>query len=275
MLLLSFPGLTKEATPKSKRKIAPKFIVLHCIGFDEKKALKLLKPISKKPGPSAHYLIPQVTTEESEESHPIYKIVPDNHEARHAGMSKWKGIPSLNHHSIGIEFHSPNYARALEVQAGQREEPDWSHFDQFSDEQIEAGIKLIRNLMKKYNIKPENVVGHSDIAPYREDSNKNIILGKTDPGTTFPWKKLAKSGIGVWPKSHRTRSGDLDTSVKNAQKLLSTYGYSVPTTGNLDLKTQFVIKAFQMHFMPEKCDGKISAEMIIYLENLIDHQFDL
>lgn len=264
--------IEKPSSNYSDEAIIPQFIIIHCIGFDENSALKILtKPVSEGGGGvSSHFLIPQV---KKESPYPIFKIVPDNKKAWHAGASSWGKTSSLNNCSIGIEFHSPNYARALQHQAGDGN-LDWFHFEEFTEGQIEAGIQLIHNLMKKYNIKPENVLGHSDISPYREDSSGNTILGKTDPGSTFPWEKLAKAGIGVWPKSNRTRSSQLDTSLQNAQMLLATYGYSVPVTGILDLKTQHVIKAFQMHFMPKRCDGKITPEMIICLENLIDHQFD-
>ena len=36
--------------------------------------------------------------------------------------------------------------------------------------------------MKNYKIKYTNILGHSDIAPYR----------KKDPGEKFPWRKLQK-----------------------------------------------------------------------------------
>ena len=43
-------------------------------------------------------------------------------------------------------------------------------------------------MKKKYSIKSENFLGHSDIAPLR----------KQDPGEKFPWKKLSKFNIGIW-----------------------------------------------------------------------------
>mgnify|MGYP003312725226 CR=1 FL=1 len=42
--------------------------------------------------------------------------------------------------------------------------------------------------LKKYNIKREYYLGHSDIAPNR----------KKDPGEKFPWEFLSKYQIGFW-----------------------------------------------------------------------------
>ncbi len=268
---MSYDIVEKPSSNHSNEGLTPQFIIIHCIGFDENSALKILtKPVSDGGGGvSSHFLIPQII---KAYPYPIYQLVPDNKKARHAGASSWGKVTSFNNCSIGIEFHSPNYAKALQHQAG-KGDLDWFHFEEFTEAQIEAGIQLIHDLMKKYNIKPENVLGHSDIAPYREDKNGDTILGKTDPGLTFPWEKLAKVGIGIWPKSSRTRTNKLDVSLENAQLLLATYGYPIPITGNSD-KTKHAIKAFQMHFMPKHCDGKITAEMIICLENLIDRQYE-
>ena len=49
---------------------------------------------------------------------------------------------------------------------------------------------MCKNLKKKYLIKKENFLGHSDIAPLR----------KIDPGEKFPWKKLSTHNIGKWYK---------------------------------------------------------------------------
>ena len=49
---------------------------------------------------------------------------------------------------------------------------------------------LSKFLIKKYKIKPQNILGHSDIAPNR----------KKDPGEKFPWKYLSQNKIGIWHK---------------------------------------------------------------------------
>ena len=43
-------------------------------------------------------------------------------------------------------------------------------------------------VIKKYKIKYQNVLGHSDISPSR----------KKDPGEKFPWKELAKEKLCLW-----------------------------------------------------------------------------
>ena len=49
-------------------------------------------------------------------------------------------------------------------------------------------LNLSKKLKKKYKIKKENILGHSDIAPLR----------KKDPGEKFPWKLLNKNKICLW-----------------------------------------------------------------------------
>ena len=82
-------------------------------------------------------------------------------------------INSLNKNSIGIEIsnsgHDHNYLN-------------------FSKKQVKSIIYLSKSLLKKYKIKSNNVLGHSDIAPFR----------KKDPGEKFPWRYMAKFGIARW-----------------------------------------------------------------------------
>lgn len=55
----------------------------------------------------------------------------------------------------------------------------------FNEQQISAIIVLAKDIIKRYNITPDNVLAHSDIAPLR----------KYDAGKRFPWKRLAELGI--------------------------------------------------------------------------------
>lgn len=141
------------------RKSKIDMIVLHAVAFDVNEAIEVFC----KNEVSSHYLIDQ--------DGEAWQLVGEKRRARHAGVSYWRGIEDINSHSIGIEFCSKTL--------GQKK---------FSPAQIKAGIELIRKLVNKYKIKPENVVGHSDIAPTR----------KADPGKEFFWYELAKEGIGFW-----------------------------------------------------------------------------
>lgn len=117
---------------------------------------------------SSHYVIDRDGT--------VYQVIPEDKRAWHAGVSAWGDITEdINSHSIGIEFQCP----AL----GERT------FTDFSKEQIQAGTELCADIMKRYHIKPENVVAHSDIAPNR----------KFDPGQTFPWEEFCKRGLASNP----------------------------------------------------------------------------
>ena len=50
---------------------------------------------------------------------------------------------------------------------------------------IKSLLNLCLRLKKKFKIKSNNFLGHSDIAPLR----------KFDPGEKFPWKKLSHYGL--------------------------------------------------------------------------------
>lgn len=139
-----------------ERKSKIDMIVLHAVAFDAEMAIASFCQNEV----SSHYLV--------DEYGGIWQLVGEKHRARHAGISWWRGIDDINSHSIGIEFCS--------VTLGQ---------EKYNNAQIEAGIKLIKKLVKKYKIRPENIVGHSDISPDR----------KSDPGKAFFWKELIKEGI--------------------------------------------------------------------------------
>ena len=120
---------------------------------------------------SCHYLINRKGI--------VTQMVKEKHVAWHAGKSKWKRFQNLNLSSIGIELVNRGH------QFG---------YQNFSNDQIKSLILLCKKLKKKYNIRPENFLGHSDIAPLR----------KFDPGEKFPWKKLSAYDLGKWPKKHKS-----------------------------------------------------------------------
>ena len=63
--------------------------------------------------------------------------------------------------------------------------------------------------MKKFNISSKNILGHSDIAPFR----------KKDPGEKFPWKYLSKKKVGIWHNlDERKLIKNRNKKINNLQK---------------------------------------------------------
>ncbi|TCT08494.1 N-acetylmuramoyl-L-alanine amidase [Paralcaligenes ureilyticus] len=215
-------------------------VVLHYTAADRAQSLKILS----EQNVSSHYLI-------TDDAVPhVYQLVGEDRRAWHAGISQWYGRNNLNAASIGIEI----------VNQG----PEGVHWAAYTPAQISTVITLLRGIIQRHQIKPYNVVGHSDIAPQR----------KTDPGPAFPWKQLAQAGIGRWYdeaqaglyKRQFEREGLPD--VCWFQKELERLGYQTSTSGVLDLATKNVIAAFQMHYRPSRYDGMPDAETAAILKAL-------
>jgi len=214
---------------KKKRKNKDiKVIVIHYTGMQSKiESIKRLS--SRRHKVSCHYLIDQKGK--------ILKMVNDNKIAWHAGKSKWKNYNNLNKYSIGIELVNKGH------QFG---------YEKFTIPQINNLIKLCQNLKKKYNVKNSNIVGHSDISPFR----------KKDPGEKFPWQKLQKNKLGVWYKKLQFKSVDLnDKKIKNLFfKNLFKIGYRYFHKNRRSKKDIFLIEAFQRRFLPSRVTGKIDKK---------------
>ena len=151
-------------TTKRRIKKNIKYLVFHYTGMSsESKAIKRL--IDENSKVSCHYFIKR--------NGQIILMVPDLYIAWHSGQSNWNKENSLNRNSIGIEISNKGH------QFG---------YQKYSKAQILSLINLSKYLIKKYSIKKSNVLGHSDIAFDR----------KKDPGEKFPWKLLARKGIGIW-----------------------------------------------------------------------------
>lgn len=203
---------------------------------------------------SSHYLIPARPPLHKGKPR-IWQLVPEQDLAWHAGVSFWRGATRINDTSIGIELENRGWQKI----AGSK------RFTPFEPQQIAALVPLAKNIIHSYNILPQNVVAHSDIAPQRKD----------DPGPLFPWQALAQQGIGAWPDEDRVafylNGRDPATPVDPAQllDLLSRYGYEVKPEMTPAQKKR-VIVAFQMHFRPARWDGVADAQSLAIAEALLE-----
>lgn len=218
------------------------FIVLHYTSSGLERSLEILKG----DGVSSHYLI-------NESPATIYRLVDEDRRAWHAGDSQWKGRTWLNSSSIGIELVNRGY---IEGEQGRLWYP-------YSDEQIDALIVLLKDIMHRHGLKPGAIIGHSDIAPQR----------KVDPGPLFPWKRLADAGLLPWPDAavvarQRSLYALQLPDVAWFQAQLAAQGYKLPEHGELDVETRNVIAAFQMKYRPTRFDGEPDAETAAILAAL-------
>jgi N-acetylmuramoyl-L-alanine amidase len=236
------PQYDKTYTAKGQSSRA-RFLVLHYTVSDRPSSIKILTEQQV----SAHYLL----TDEPKPT--IYNLVDETNAAWHAGNSSWKNFTQLNNSSIGIEIVNP----------GWQDTPNGRVYAPFPQYQIDALIPLVRDIVTRHHITPDNVLGHSDIAPLR----------KQDPGPMFPWKQLADAGLVAWPDATRVA---VVTPVFQAQlpdvawyqKKLATWGYALVQSGILDEQTRAVLSAFQMKYRPANIDGMPDVETAALLEAL-------
>ena len=136
------------------------FVIIHYTALNStEEAINYL--CSKKNKVSCHYLI-------SNDGR-IYNLVHENMRAWHAGQSFWRENLDINSSSIGIELdYSP-----------------YGNNNKFTDQLIKSLLKLINTIVKNHKILPINILGHSDVAPYR----------KIDPGKKFPWHILENKNL--------------------------------------------------------------------------------
>lgn len=163
---------------------------------------------------SAHYLI--------EEDGRILRLVPEELRAWHAGVACWAGKTDINDRSIGIELVNPGHEFGYRT---------------FPEAQMAALIDLAEAIRTRHPIPSHRVLGHSDVAPER----------KQDPGELFDWPRLARHGVGVWP---RAVAEPLSTPGPEwFLTRLERAGYCT----NAD--PSVLITAFQRHFRPEAVTG--------------------
>ena len=141
-------------------------IIIHYTALESiSEAIKYL--CLKKNKVSSHYII----SKKGE----VYSLVSEKKRAWHAGQSYWNGDFDINSSSIGIELDYPAINKK----------------SQYSSNLIKSLIKLLKKIQKKYVIKSENILGHSEISPYR----------KIDPGKNFPWHLLVEKELAFGIKN--------------------------------------------------------------------------
>ncbi|MBC2885947.1 N-acetylmuramoyl-L-alanine amidase [Ochrobactrum sp. CM-21-5] len=239
-----YPGASLDPSPNfgpRRDGKTPGFLILHYTGLaTAQEALDILKSPEREV--SAHYLV--------HEDGRVVQMVSEKARAWHAGKSFWKGETDINSASVGIEIVNPG---------------DLEGYPPFKDKQIDAVIDLCRSICGRHEIRPENVLAHSDIAPAR----------KTDPGHNFPWKRLHEAGIGHFIEPTPIRGGrflargEQGQPVEALQSMLALYGYGIDISGVFDEDTETAVKAFQRHFRPQNVDGVADVSTIDTLYRLI------
>ncbi len=148
---------------------------------------------------SAHWLVDEGGQAEA--------LVPEELRAWHAGAGAWGGLGDVNSRSIGIELANP----------GDRP---------FPAAQMAGLEALLEGVMARWNVPPERVIGHSDMAPAR----------KADPGPRFDWRRLARAGLSVWPAAVTAEPSDFRAAAL-------AFGYP-------DVADDLLIAAFRLRFRP-------------------------
>ncbi|WP_236638464.1 N-acetylmuramoyl-L-alanine amidase [Mangrovicoccus ximenensis] len=135
----------------------PDMVVLHYTAMES--AGEALERLCSPPHEvSSHYLIGADGT--------LWQLVAEEARAWHAGQGSWGGAADVNSRSIGIELDNRGKGS-------------------FAVAQLEALERLLAEILARWSIPPERVIGHQDMAPGR----------KQDPGRYFPWPRLARKGL--------------------------------------------------------------------------------
>jgi N-acetylmuramoyl-L-alanine amidase len=221
----------------------PDLVILHYTGMAiGKAALDLLcDPAS---GVSAHYVV--------FEDGRIVQCVPEADRAWHAGVSCWQGATDINSRSIGIEIVNGGHDFGLPA---------------FPDAQIDAVTRLLHGILTRHALRPEAVLGHSDVAPGR----------KRDPGEHFPWDRLAAAGVArpcpARPGPASPHPADPDPrDVLLLQDDLWRLGYATPVDGVLGERTRQIIKAVQRRWRSARVDGIADVETRELVAALLNHR---
>lgn len=182
--------------------LRPELVVLHYTAMPSPQAAleRLCAPAYEV---SAHYLIARDGR--------LWQLVDEQMRAWHAGAGRWRGAGDVNSRSIGIELDNNGAVP-------------------FSEPLMTRLEDLLTGLLERWRLGPDAVIGHQDFAPAR----------KADPGRRFDWRRLAISGLAVWPEPAAAAAPDPARFLADA----GAFGY--PVEAGLDV----VLAAVRARFRP-------------------------
>lgn len=153
---------------------------------------------------SSHYLISRTGQ--------VQRLVDEPLRAWHAGAGSWAGQDDINSRSIGIELDNDGASP-------------------FAAPLMAALEDLMPGIMARWDIPPEGVIGHSDMAPGR----------KVDPGPRFDWFRLERQGLArVRSRTPAPEGGDMLRFRQLAQRC----GYSA------DVEDAVLLAAVRLRYRP-------------------------
>ena len=208
------------------RALPVSMVVLHYTGMPDA-AGALARMCDPEAKVSAHYMIDEAGT--------VTRLVAEEKRAWHAGRSFWRGIADVNSASVGIELVNP----------GQ----EWG-YRPFTDAQMDVLVPLLADIVRRHDIAPSNVVGHSDVAPQR----------KEDPGELFDWETLARCGLAL-PAPH-IRMPSPYANDGAFFLALERCGYDIADG-------RAAVRAFQRRWRPRCIDGEVDGEISAILFALL------
>jgi N-acetylmuramoyl-L-alanine amidase len=190
--------------------LTPSIIVIHYTAMQSAEAAlcRLCDPAAEV---SAHYLIARTGE--------VTRLVEETQRAWHAGAGEWRGLDDINSRSIGIEL-------------------DNTGAHPFPEPQMAALEALLVDIRSRWPVKPEDIIGHSDMAPGR----------KLDPGPRFDWARLARQGL-----AGPTAPSGPGESERSFTEMARAAGFTA------DVDVQTLLAATRLRFGPWR-DGPQSAD---------------
>ncbi len=181
--------------------LRPELVVLHYTAMADADAARrvLCDPAREV---SAHWLIARDGT--------TIQLVDEARRAWHAGAGSWGGRGDVNSRSIGIELDNDGSAP-------------------FGAALMDSLETLLDGILARWSVPANGVIGHSDMAPGR----------KRDPGPRFDWRRLALSGLAVWPDP----AAPADPDPARFRAAAKAFGYP-------DVEDRLLLETVRLRFRP-------------------------